>query len=93
MGAAYPKFDYENVAEVAVTTGAIAYMLLSVAFIGVMVIFVSGPVYAHLMAVFFKKSVGGVSVWLSYAGAATLTCAALYIPMRKGVQSLERMET
>lgn len=93
MGAAYPKFDYENVAEVAVTTGAIAYMLCSVAFIGVMVIFVSGPVYAHLMGVFFRRSVGGASVWLSYGGAVTLTFAALYIPMRKGIKSLEMMET
>jgi ABC-2 type transport system permease protein len=93
MGAAYPTFDYENVAEVAVTTGAIAYMLVSVAFIGLMVIFVSGPVYEHLMSVFFRKSAGGAHVWLSYAGAASLTGAALYIPMRKGIQSLERMET
>ena len=92
MGAAYPKFDYENVAEVAVTTGAIAYMLVSVAFIGIMVIFVSGPVYAHLMEVFFRRSVGGLNVWLSYAGAVVLTGAALYIPMRKGIQSLEKME-
>ncbi|MBF0633865.1 MAG: hypothetical protein HQK85_04330, partial [Nitrospinae bacterium] len=87
MGAAYPKFDYENVAEVAVTTGAIAYMLVSVAFIGIMVIFVSGPVYAHLMEVFFRRNVGGLNVWLSYAGAVVLTGAALYIPMRKGIQS------
>jgi ABC-2 type transport system permease protein len=92
MGAAYPKFDYESVAEVAVTTGAIAYMLVSVAFIGIMVIFVAGPVYAHLMEVFFRKSVGGANVWLSYAGAVVLTCAALYLPMRKGIESLKRME-
>jgi ABC-2 type transport system permease protein len=93
MGAAYPKFDYENVAEVAVTTGAIAYMLVSLAFIGLMVVFVSGPVYVHLMTVFFRKSAGGVNVWLSYGGAALITAASLYFPMRKGIKSLETMET
>lgn len=92
MGAAYPKFDYESVAEVSVTTGAIAYMLVSVAFIGIMVIFVAGPVYAHLMEVFFRRSAGGANLWLSYAGAVTLTGAALYLPMRKGIESLKRME-
>jgi ABC-2 type transport system permease protein len=96
MGAMYPKFDYENIAEVGTTTGAILYMMASMAYAGVTVVICAHPVRMHLLGRFYKKTfweqLGGVDVWLSYLALIVLTAALILIPMAKGRKALERME-
>ena len=92
MGAIYPKFDYENVAEIAASTGAIIYMIIALAYSGVAVMLCARPVYTHLYTVFTGRQVGGVDVWLSYIGMFLITAVIVYYPMKKGAHSLETLE-
>ncbi|MBI5814429.1 MAG: hypothetical protein HZB29_02330 [Nitrospinae bacterium] len=93
MGALYPKFDYENIAEVGVTSGAIIYMVLSMAYIGAVVMLAAGPVYEHLMKMFYLNRTAGLNVWLSYPALVLLCAACVYLPMRMGVSALKKMES
>ncbi|MBI4666468.1 MAG: hypothetical protein HY751_08675 [Nitrospinae bacterium] len=93
MGAMYPKFDYENIAEVGVTTGAIIYMIISMAYIGVAVMFVSGPVYSHLAKIYLGRETGSIAIWASYAGVLFTSGVLTIIPMRMGVAALRKMES
>jgi ABC-2 type transport system permease protein len=45
MGAVYPKFDFENDAQIAASPGGIASMILSLGYIGLIVVFLAAPVY------------------------------------------------
>jgi len=97
MGAMYPKFDYENIAEVGVTTGAILYMMASMAYAGVTVMLLAHPVRMHLLGRFYHKKgfweqFGGVDIWFSYLLLVAITAALIIIPMAKGKRSLEQME-
>lgn len=92
MGAMYPKFDYENIAEVGVTTGAVIYMIIALAYAGVTVMLCARPVYVHLYFSFTGVDIGGPEVYASYAGIVVITLLFIFIPLRKGAQALERIE-
>lgn len=92
MGAIYPKFDYENVAEIGVTSGAILYMIISLGYAGLTVMLCARPVYNHLYSEFTGRNIGGIDTWLSYVAMFAITVMFVYVPMRKGVKSLEQIE-
>jgi len=92
MGAIYPKFDYENVAQIGVTSGAIIYMIISMAYAGVTVMLCARPVYTHLYKISLGRDIAGPEVWLSYLMMFVLTALFIYIPMKKGVVALENIE-
>ncbi len=92
MGAIYPKFDYENVAQIGVTSGAIIYMIISMAYAGVTVMLCARPVYTHLYKLFLGRDIAGPEVWLSYLMMFVLMALFTYIPMKKGVGALENIE-
>lgn len=45
MGAMYPRFDFENDAQIAASPGGVATMILSLGYVGLMVVFLAAPVY------------------------------------------------
>lgn len=45
MGAMYPRFDFENEAQIPASPGGVASMILSLGYIGFMVVFLAAPVY------------------------------------------------
>ncbi|MEK6590137.1 MAG: hypothetical protein AABZ11_05600 [Nitrospinota bacterium] len=92
MGAIYPVFKYENVAEVAMSTGGILYMLMSFIFIGMIVILESRPVYAHFYKKFLFSRIGGIEVYICYALIIILSLLATFIPMILGIKALKEME-
>jgi len=92
MGTIYPSFKYENIAEVAMSTGGILYMIMSFIFIGVIVILESRPVYVHFYKVFLFYNIGGIEVYICYALILLLSILATFIPMSFGVKALKEME-
>lgn len=92
LGAIFPVFEHENIAELATSTGAIYYMLLSFTYIGVVIMFGVRPVWAHFSLKFLGREVGGVEVYVCYAAVILLTAAVTLIPMRMGAASLRKME-
>ena len=92
IGAIFPVFEHENIAELATSTGAIYYMLSSFTYIGVVIMFGVRPVWAHFSLKFLGREVGGLEVYLCYAVVILLTAAVTFIPMRMGAAALRKIE-
>jgi ABC-2 type transport system permease protein len=92
LGAVFPVFDHENIAELATSTGAIYYMLISFAYIGVVIMFGARPVWAHFSLKFLGREVGGLEVYACYVIVILLTAAVTFIPMRLGAAALRKKE-
>jgi ABC-2 type transport system permease protein len=92
MGAIYPVFKYENVAEVAISTGGIIYMIMSFIFIGAIVMLESRPVYVHFYKKFLFYNIGGIEIYVSYVLIFIISIATTIIPMILGVKALKEME-
>ncbi len=95
LGAIYPRFFMENVAKIATGYGAILYMILSMGFIGLVVVLEAWPVY-----IIFVFRLRGIQIslfqWAVISGSFTLVfllnLAAFYLPMRWGIRHLEQSE-
>ena len=69
LGAMYARFEYDNIAQTAASTGGILYMVLSLGFIGVMLLLAARPLYVHLYRKFLYQQVG---VWKCTCAMARL---------------------
>lgn len=95
MGAMYPKFNHQNIAQVATGFGGLMFMILSAAFVAVIVVLEAGPVYVLVMA-----DLRGVPVanwqWafivLSFSAVLFIIGAAVYQPMKMGLKALSQYE-
>jgi ABC-2 type transport system permease protein len=92
LGAMYPRFQYENIAETAASAGGMLYMLLSLGFIGLIVVLTARPLYVHLYHKFLLQSIGGVEVYLCYIAIAGLCLVTTILPVILGQRALEQME-
>ena len=92
LGAMYPRFVYDNIAQTAASTGGILYMVLSLGFIGAILLLAARPMYVHLAHKFLWQSVGGLEVYACYAGIVGLCLCTALVPMRLGSRALERLE-
>jgi ABC-2 type transport system permease protein len=93
LGAAFPNFSSENPAQSVTSFGGLLYMILSLVFIGLVVILEAGPVYAVFMAGAQGRVAGSLAwTWLggTLALVAALCAAAVFLPMRAGIARLSR---
>lgn len=92
LGALYPVFEHENIAEVAMSTGAIYFMLISLAYIGVTIMFGVRPVWVYMSKKFLSQERGGFEVYACYAVIIVLTALITVLPIRMGAANLRKME-
>jgi len=95
VGAIYPKFKYENAAQIPTGFGGIVYMLLTMLFIGCVISFEAWPVYKLFMAQtagFRVKGIGWVPIILSFCVAMIVNILAIYLPMEIGFKRLLHRE-
>jgi ABC-2 type transport system permease protein len=92
LGAMYARFEYDNIAQTAASTGGILYMVLSLGFIGAMLLLAARPLYVHLYRKFLYQHVGGLEVYLCYAAIVGLCLLTTVLPLRLGCRALERLE-
>jgi len=92
FGAIYPVFDHENIAELATSTGAVYYMIVGLAYIGIVVMFGVRPIWAHFSEKFLSREVGGAEVYFCYGVILALTLAVTIIPIRMGANALRKIE-
>jgi ABC-2 type transport system permease protein len=95
MGAQYPRFRAENLTQVAGSYGGIAFMVAAVAFIVVEIVLIGWPASTYLWyehrGVRLPTFVRGVMA-LMLGSALALSVAVFYLPMRRGIRSLENLE-
>ncbi|KMP12603.1 hypothetical protein UR09_00820 [Candidatus Nitromaritima sp. SCGC AAA799-A02] len=92
LGAMYPMFQYENVSEIATSTGGILFMILSLSYIGLFVALGARPMYVHFNQAFLMKNVGSIDVPICYALMVLLTLIVAIVPFRKGISALKAMD-
>jgi ABC-2 type transport system permease protein len=95
VGAAYPKFDADNAAQVAAGMGGLIYMILCISFIGAVVVLEAWPVYAIFVSRFRGTPLPiatllGIAV--SFALVAALHVIVLAESIRRGLRRLEAIE-
>ncbi len=89
LGALFPNFDTENVAEIPTSFGGLLFMMCAVLYLGAVVALEGWPVYAYLQS---RMAGGSVSAWtptLGFGGAVLLTVLAVWLPLRTGMRELE----
>jgi ABC-2 type transport system permease protein len=95
VGALYPKFSYDHAAEIPTSFGGAVSMIICVAFIGVAVMIEAWPIYVLAMRGLKTGQSAVPELWIiapSFVGVLTLTLAAVIIPIRLGLKSLERLK-
>ncbi len=92
LGAIYPDFRHQNIAQVATGFGGMTFMILSALFVTATVVLEAGPVYILFMAEVRAIPLTQLQ-WLfiaaSFTGVLLITFLALYLPMRMGERALK----
>ncbi len=95
LGAAFPKFKHDNVAQIPTGFGGIVYMLLTMLFIGSVILFEAWPVYKIFMAQLTGSRITVIG-WLLIAFSCILVVSvnimALVLPINIGVRRLTDKE-
>ncbi len=96
FGAMYPRFRYDNVAQIPSGYGGLMYMMCSVLFVGAVVVLEALPVHLLVTSALQGRQPDGFD-WIRIAASFSLImalCAAVFVlPMRAGLRRLEEMET
>src|SRR5690606_33338917 len=93
LGALYPKYDTENVAEIPTSFGGLLFMMSAVIYLAGVVALEGWPVYLFLQSR-LSSSDGAISLLplvLGVSGAAVLTAVATWLPLRAGVRHVRAM--
>jgi len=95
LGAVFPKFKHENVAQIPTGFGGMVYMLLTMVFIGVVITLEAWPVYRIFMAQNLRSPISASGwIWISicFLLVIGINVLALLIPMKTGLKRLEQRE-
>jgi ABC-2 type transport system permease protein len=91
MGAMFPRFRYENVAQIPTGFGGITYMIVTMLFIGAVVTLEAWPIYR----VFLSQSLGagmGPGKWtgvaLAFLAVIALNVLTVILPIKIGLKRL-----
>ncbi len=95
MGAIFPRFRYENVAQIPTGFGGIAYMIVTMLFIGTVVTLEAWPIYRIFLAQSVAASMG-LARWawvaLAFLLVIVLNVLAVVLPMKTGLKRLLNRE-
>jgi ABC-2 type transport system permease protein len=93
LGALYPNFKSQNIAQVPTSFGGLMYMINSVAFIALLLVLDAGPVYLIFMACEGKSLISPLEwcfIFLSFVAVVFVTSVVVYKPIKMGGEALER---
>jgi ABC-2 type transport system permease protein len=94
VGAIYPKFAYDHVAEIPTSFGGAICMIFSIGFIGLIVMIEAWPIYL-LTSRALAPGVSHTPIeWViapSLITAIAVSVVAVVVPIRKSLKSLEAM--
>lgn len=94
-GAIFPRFTFENIAQIPTGFGGLLYMIFAILLIGSIVVLEAWPVYLILMAKFTGRqltSIQWVEIGISFGVVAVINCLAFWLPMRVGLKKLSTYE-
>ncbi|HEY0592268.1 MAG TPA: hypothetical protein VGF40_10910 [Thermoanaerobaculia bacterium] len=86
MGAIAPNFKSENPMEVAVSLGGLAYMAVSMLYVGTIMVLLARPFHRFLMRVVFGAGEGSFASVAPLAGALVLSVLVGLVPIELAVR-------
>jgi len=95
LGAIYPRFNAENTAQVAGSYGGVAFMILAVLFILAEIVLLGWASSTYLWYRIHGASLPPartLGVGLIFGLAFLLCVAVCWLPMRRGIRALERLQ-
>jgi ABC-2 type transport system permease protein len=95
LGAVFPRFKHENVAQIPTGFGGIVYMLVTMLFIGSVIVLEAWPVYRIFASKTFGTSIslyGWIGIALSFTAALLINLLAIYLPLSLGLKRLSQRE-
>uniref|UniRef100_A0A7C4X9I3 Uncharacterized protein n=1 Tax=candidate division WOR-3 bacterium TaxID=2052148 RepID=A0A7C4X9I3_UNCW3 len=92
MGCVYPQFNEDNPSKIAAGTGGIITALLSIAYVGLVIIILAGPAHNYLLSRHFNQQLNPVII-LSHLGIfIILNIFSIFLPLRFGLRSLQNRD-
>jgi len=95
LGALYPNFRYQNIAQVSTSFGGVLYMIVSSLFIAIVIVLEAWPVYILFMSDLSGNAVT-VLQWffivVSFLTVFVINAVAIFIPMKIGLKALQKYE-
>ena len=95
FGAIYPKFQYENIAQVATGFGGVLYMIFCAFFLVSVIALEAWPVYILFMADIRKVAIDGfqwVLIICSFLLILGINLYVVYKPMKMGFEAITKYE-
>jgi ABC-2 type transport system permease protein len=94
-GAIYPKFNFDNAAEIPTSFGGAVCMIVSLSFVGIVVMIEAWPIYLLTTGALARGRLHAPEFWVlapSLAIVVLLTVVAVFVPIRQGLKSLEQLK-
>jgi len=94
MGAMFPRFRFENITQIAGSSGGLLYMIATTSFIAVVLFLEALPVYFYLSAQYRGAPLGQplLVTMVTLVAVAGLNVAAVILPIRWGEKRLAALE-
>ncbi|MDZ7780857.1 MAG: hypothetical protein U5R14_13130 [Gemmatimonadota bacterium] len=95
LGALYPNYETENVAEIPTSFGGLLFMMAAVIYLGLVVVLEGWPVYVYLSAGLDGDGASGASlvpVVAGLGGVVGLTVLAIWLPLSAGVRRVRDVD-
>lgn len=95
FGATYPRFRYENIAQIPTGFGGLLYMITSVLYVGTIVVLEAWPVHIVLMSRMLGRtitSMQSVQIACAFILIIVISVGAFFIPMKIGQKKLAQNE-
>jgi hypothetical protein len=81
LGAMYPRFDFENEAQIPASPGGVASMILSLGYVGFMVVLLAAPVYRLFAFRMGLSALTSGDALFGLMGAGLLSTLVAVVPM------------
>ncbi|MBI5555500.1 MAG: hypothetical protein HY920_06605 [Elusimicrobia bacterium] len=92
MGAYFPRFKVENIAQIESSMGGVLYMVFSLFYVGFTISLEAWPVRMYVLGQTGSKFYSS-TLLLGIAGTLlVINILALYLPMKMGIKAIENMD-
>lgn len=92
IGCIFPQFNEDNPSKIASGSGGIIAALISIAFIGIVIVLFAAPVHNYLFSIYFNRPLNWKLFAISFTVFGILSLITIYLPIKLGIKALEKRD-